>query len=451
MGLEIVKGKKYITGLISKSISTQDANVAGEDIRQIFQSLGFIPQKVLLNIPRHLVTARFLKIPSVDDREIAKIIKIESIKHLPYTDEKVIYGYKIIEKLEDGYSKILLVIAQAAIINNFIAILKSAQIAGQIFVSLGSEALFSWYTLTRENEEENVMLINLDSDHIDIDIIEKDNLVFTRGIAYGSKEPKKIGKIIAGQINISISTYQKESSKIINRIILTGGNSGTAACAAALAEEFKIPVDIINQTKNIPISENAKLAEEDISFAELLGLTLKSDDIKINLMPEDAREEARLVNTKNNLITAMLLFALFAAIAFGLFIKKLHDKGVYLSAVNAELKKIEPKIAAAKNMMKGVTVVREAMARKPLAIDIVSEIYEITPHGVSLNMLDFESGKSLAVRGSAPVLSDVFKYVTILENSPFFEGVKVKYANKRTAENREIADFEIDAVLSRLK
>ena len=87
---ETLKGKRHVTGLISEPVSGQDQDAVAEGIKKAFLSLGFIPQKVSLNIPRHLVTARFLKIPSVDDREIDKIIKIESIKHLPYTDEKVI-------------------------------------------------------------------------------------------------------------------------------------------------------------------------------------------------------------------------------------------------------------------------------------------------------------------------------------------------------------------------
>ena len=112
---------------------------------------------------------------------------------------------------------------------------------------------------------------------------------------------------------------------------------------------------------------------------------------------------------------------------------------------------MEPEVAAAKKMAKDIGIVRQVMARKPLAIDIISEIYGITPAGVSLNMIDFESGKSLTARGSAPTLSDVFKYVTLLENSPYFESVKVKYANKRASERGEIADFEITATPTELK
>ena len=432
-------------------MSGQGPDAVAEGVKKIFLSLGFTPQKVLLNIPRHLVTARFLKIPSVDDREIDKIIKIESIKHLPYTDEKVIYGYRVIEKTEDGYSNVLLVIAQASVVNNYLDILKNASVSGVKSLSLSSEALYSWYAFSREAEEKgNVMLVNLDTGRVDINVMEENNLVFTRGAAYSADDPSVKEKIIR-QVEISISTYQKESASSVSRIILTGAKSETARCYPAFSESLKLPVDIIDQAKNIPIDENIKAPIEEASFAELLGLSMGSDGIKINLLPEDAVEDARIENTKNALITAVLLTALLVTLVFGVLIKKIRDKYVYLASISAKLKKMEPDIAVAKKMMTDVSVTRQIMARKPLAVDVFTEACGITPAGMSLSTLDFESGRSLTVRGTAPALGDVLRYVTILENSPYFEGVKVKYANKRMSENKEITDFEINVVLTALK
>ena len=145
------------------------------------------------------------------------------------------------------------------------------------------------------------------------------------------------------------------------------------------------------------------------------------------------------------------MLGVIVALTLGISLKKLHDNSVYCSVINGELKKIESKVAVAKKMMKEIGVIREVMSRRPLAIDIVSEIYGVTPETISLSMIDCESGKSVAVRGTAPSLSDAFKYVAMLESSPFFEGVQVKYANKRTVDSKETADFEITAVPAELK
>lgn len=426
-------------------------DASAEATKKIFASLGFIPRRIVLNIPRHLVTARFLKIPSVDDREIDKIIKIESIKHLPYTDEKIVYGYRVTEKLEDGYSKVLLVIAQASAISEFTDILNKAAVGGIKSFALSSEALLSWYMLTREAEnKENLVLVNLDAGRIDIAIIEGDRLVFTRGAFINANDPDRVEKITQ-QVKISINTYQKESGRIANRIVLTGVRLEIVLFSASFCDGLKLPVDMIEQARNIAIDENTKPLIEKSSFAELLALALRPEDIKIDLLPEEAAEDARIKNTKNILITSVLLATLLITMVLGVLVKKIRDKYVYLGAISAELKKMDPQISVAKKMMKDVSLTRQIMARKPLAVDVFTEACGITPAGMSLSTLDFESGKSLIVRGTAPALGDVLRYVTILENSPYFEGVKVKYANKRMSENKEITDFEIDAALTALK
>jgi Tfp pilus assembly PilM family ATPase len=448
---QTLKGQRRITGMKEELVAAQGPDAAAQAVRKVFQSLGFIPKKVLFNIPRHLVTARLLKVPSIDDREIDKMIKIEAIKHLPYTDEKVISGYRIVEKSEDGYSKILLAIVQAFVINNFLDILKKASVSGVRHFSLSSEALYSWYTISREAEETgNVMLIDLEPGRIDIDVIEGNNLVFTRGAAYNANDPlteEKIGR----QIEVSISTYRKESAHDLSRIALTGANSQTSGYHPAFTGGLNLPVSVVGQARNITIDENTDKPFEGASFTGLLGLALKPEEIKINLMPDDAAEDARITNTKSALVTALLLTALLTALICGVLIKKMRDKYVYLASISAELKKIEPGIAATKKMMKGVSVTRQMMARKPLAVDVFTEACGITPAGMSLSTLDFESEKSLTVRGTAPALADVLRYVTILEDSPYFEGVKVKYANKRMSENKEITDFEINVALTALK
>lgn len=422
-----------------------------EGVKNVFLCLGFTPKKVLLNIPRHLVTARFLKIPSVDDREIDKIIKIESIKHLPYTEEKVIFGHRVIEKLEDGYSKVLLIISQASVVNNFLDILKKASVGGVKLLSLSSEALYSWYALAGEEEKPgNIMLVNLDPDRIDIEVIESGNLVFTRGAGLGAGDPERKDKIIQ-QIDISISAYQKESVHPVDRIVLTGSSREVAMLRSALSENRKIPVEILDQEKNIPISEKIKTPAEDTSFAELFGLALRSEGVKINLLPEDAAEDTRIADTKNILITAVLLTALLATLVFGAIIKKMRDKYIYLAAISAELKKIEPDIDTVKKAMKGLKATRQIMTRKPLAVDVLTEVCGITPAGMSLSTLDFEIARSITIRGTASALGDVLRYATILENSPYFEGVKVKYANKRVSDKKEITDFEINVLLTVLK
>jgi hypothetical protein len=169
------------------------------------------------------------------------------------------------------------------------------------------------------------------------------------------------------------------------------------------------------------------------------------------LLPEAIREDRRIELIKKNVMVGLTVSILIIMTVFGIVLKKLHDKNAYISYVNSEIVKIEPQIKSAKKMAKIIDLVTSKVAERPLSIDLVSEIFKITPSGIALSTMEYEKGKTITLRGTAANLSDIFKYVTILEKSVYFENVKVKYANKRAGQVADVADFEITCPISKVK
>lgn len=436
---KIAKGKREITRI-----------ALSESINQIIISHDVTNHNIRINIPRHLATVRFLKLPSTDEEEIKNMIKIEAVKQVPYGDEEVISGCRIIEKFNDGYSNVLLAIIQGNVVKRFLDILKGLKIESVESLSLSSEALFLWYLVAGKHiEEKNVLLVDIDSDHIDIDVLEDNRLVFTRGVSH-DKDLASTSETIVDQIRISIAAYQKESDKTIDKIVISGVRDRVNECRDLVIKESKVPVEILDQMTNIPITANVVIEQKAASFVELLGLTLRPQDAKINLMPEELQAERRFKLLQGNAIKMLILTGFIIMVSSGLLIKKIYDKSIYVSNINLELKKISPQITKAKKMLKDINLVEEEIDKKPLAIDIIREVYKITPSNITFTMLNFETQKTLIIRGNASNLANIFKYISALEDSSYFENVKVKYANKRIMANKETADFEIECHISKI-
>ncbi|MFA5143370.1 MAG: pilus assembly protein PilM [Candidatus Omnitrophota bacterium] len=445
--IAVLRDRKEVVRLVKRPVA-QDK--AAADIKSIFDSLNISHRQVYLNIPRHLVTVRFLKLPSTDAEEIRKMARIESLKHVPYGDEDIVSGCRIIERLPDGYSKVLIAVTQAETVRKELEILKAAGITVDA-AALGSETLLLWYLACgAAGADSTDLIVNVGAGHIDIDIIEGEKLVFTRGVQYPAARPISTEKII-DQINLSMAAYRKESANPIVKIILTGVTSGTSELKTILGARIKIPVEIIDQMKNVTQQEGAALELAEASFAELLGLELKYDAAGINLLPAPVQEEQRLDLVKRNMTAALVVSALIIAIIFGTILKKLYDKVIYISYVDSELAKISPQVKQAKKMVKEMDIITAKIAERPLAIDIVTEVFKITPPGVTLTMMEYESNKAVSLRGTAPSLSDIFQFVTTLERSAYFDNVKVKYANKRAGQGVNIADFEITCPVAKVK
>ena len=52
-------------------MSKEDSEIS-EEIKAFIKPLGILNNKIFLNIPRHNVIARLIRVPSADDEEIAK-------------------------------------------------------------------------------------------------------------------------------------------------------------------------------------------------------------------------------------------------------------------------------------------------------------------------------------------------------------------------------------------
>ncbi|MFA4982292.1 MAG: pilus assembly protein PilM [Candidatus Omnitrophota bacterium] len=446
----VFKGRKELVRLSKRPLTAFADSAISEEIDGIFDSLGISHRKIRLSVPRHLVTVRFLRLPSSDDGEIKKIIKLEALKYVPYTDEAVIAGYRVVERFEDGYSSVLLAIAQSETVHRLVGILKKARLDVED-IALGSEGLLMWCALTSAAApEEAALAVNVDPAYIDIGVIAGGKLIFTRGVSYDVKNPISKEKIV-DQVKMSMMTYRKGTHDPVKKLILCGAQAAPEECKALLETQLNIPVEIADPMKDVPVNSSAQIEPEGASFVELLGLVFKAEDMSISLMPEALSDERRTLLVKKNIIFGAALILTIVSVAVGIAAKKLGDKTGYLKKIDSELSSAGPKVRNAKKMLKDINIVKEGLKKKPLAIDILREVHKITPDNISFTMLDYERGRSLTVRGSASALGDVFAYVSILEKSPYFENVKVKYATKRITAGKEVADFEATCALTPIK
>ena len=178
-------GKDESFLLIKKEFFSKDTENIFKEINTLSKTHRILSDKIYLNMPRHQVMVRLMHLPSTDDAEIADMVKMESTRQMPYRDEKIVVGYKIIKKTEDGYSDVLIAVVESSAVERVINILKgSGFVPGKI--ALSSESLLAWYLTVKGKASDsgpgtgNIAVINISSSYIDLDILENDKLVFTR-------------------------------------------------------------------------------------------------------------------------------------------------------------------------------------------------------------------------------------------------------------------------------
>jgi hypothetical protein len=111
------------------------------------------------------------------------------------------------------------------------------------------------------------------------------------------------------------------------------------------------------------------------------------------------------------------------------------------------MREVEPKVKKLKEIAQKLEIVKQHLDIRGSSVDVIREVYKILPAGVSVSVLDFELEKSLILRGVSNDLSSVFRLSSDMEESPYFNECRIKYAQKRVVKNQEIVDFELDCKL----
>ncbi|NQU74320.1 MAG: pilus assembly protein PilM [Candidatus Omnitrophica bacterium] len=442
--------KKSIAGLSDEAISNtiQDL-ISQEKIRKVNQ--------LVISIPRHLVTVRNLRFPSVDDAELQSMVGLQAGKQLPYPTDELIWDFKVIEKNPDGYSDIFFVIAHRNAIDRFLNILADCKLRIKRIV-LSSEALLGWYLTAYDSRPKDASLvktgavIDIDTSYIDVVILRGERLEFSRSFPF-KRNPEEM----AEEIRKTFSSYERESSKKISFVVLTGIEERAAILKACIENMYKDEkIDFAHPLKVLSMDYRETRADyfdlsRDTSFSHILGIAYNSKDIVMNLLPSEEKENLKKQARRKMLAKATLLLSVMICVLSAVFINGLINTTRQVNLINSKIKETAPRVKKLKEISQNIALIREHLNMKGSSVDVIREVYKIVPQAVSVSVLDFELGRSLTIRGVSSDLSSVFKFSSNLGKSDYFEECQIKYAQKRIVKTKEVVDFELSCRLRKIK
>jgi len=459
--VKAIKREKKISMIKAVDISNLSDEEISLKISGLASELKINSRHLILSIPRHQTTTRNLDLPSSNPLEIKDMIELQIGKQTPYASDEVIKDYQILGSNTEGYSKVLLVIVHRDIVNRYFKILESAGLKVQK-VSFSSEGLMNWRSLVYREKiasEKVQILIEVDYDASDFEVVLNDKLVFGRSISLGfSQFPGQFElwqKKFVEEVNHSIYAYQNEIiGKEIGKIIISRPRLvGDSLNRDILEKEFGSSVEIIDQFKDIPLTEEGvnsynNLIRTDLSFAGLLGLGLPIVEHKIDLIPQEHQiGKAVKEKGKDLYIMGILLVSILVAVS-GVFLGRMYNKERYLGQLKQRLTEIQDKTKELNSMIRGIETIKDRVYTRGMSLNLLYEVHKAITPEMHLVSMSFDGKENLTLRGQSNEMSEVFSFVNKLEESSYFQNVKTKYATKRKEGEKEITDFEISCPLA---
>ena len=181
--------------------------------------------KLTVVIPRREVMLRPCRVPSHNEAESRTMVEWQACQHIPYERKDVIIDSYVLEKLPDGYTKVLALIVRCESIERYVSILNEAQCpVGR--VTFSTAGLMCWKLWQDKNispqYDHYCALINCEEGQTEICFCSKDKFLFSRSLAFGTRDALNgSAQPFADQISAAFKAFSLENrEKDISEIII---------------------------------------------------------------------------------------------------------------------------------------------------------------------------------------------------------------------------------------
>lgn len=408
-------------------------------IREALSNAGITSKSVIACLPRHLVTARFARLPHAAPEQLRGMIEFEAQQHILFPLEEVILDYKLLDEkrvvLTPGAEDLQPVLLAAARKPLVAEVMAAFDRAGVTLEQLSVSSLALSENISDALEPTALIAVNFGS--VEVVVVGSGELLFSRSsIVDVTGVAREVGaQRLTEEITRSFTAYQNEfRQKSLSRVLICGAATTRPEgdwIEHSLTDTLEMGVERL-QTGAIFAGD-----PELRGYAAAIGLSLQAGSggiAGVNLVPNE-RAEKRAVQQKQSKQALLLVAALGLVGVLGYFYYNwttTQERDQKLTAAansdltaalkhQAEVKKTYDKSDALEN------AVKTGLDRIHPSVDILAALDQAMPKSseIWLTQLGYESGGILAVRGESKTSSSVTQLIVNLQKSGSFKEVRL--------------------------
>lgn len=382
----------------------------GPVLRQALDELQIKTSDVNYAVSGQSVFARFVKLPSVDEEKIERIIAFEAQQNVPFPIDEVVWDYQLVGAGSDEQIQVVLVAIKSDLLDEINAAVEGNKLRTSI-VDVAPMALYNAFRYSYSDLTGCSLLVDIGARTTNLLFIESAR-VFSRSVPIGGgsitsaiarefdepfaaaelrkkrdgfvslggsyAEPSnpdlaRMSKIIRStmtrlhaEVMRSISHYRsQQQGSAPERVFLCGGSASTPYMREFFQEKLQLPVSIFNPLRNVAVAESAPI--KDISHSahllgEVVGLALRrvtACPMELNLRPASVVRRQTLEKRRLSFMIAAGCFVL-ALFGWGFYytraahvtqraIERLQEKIDTMHAAEGHLAKLRQQTIALDN------------------------------------------------------------------------------------------------------
>ncbi len=444
-------------------LSHHPANGLSDDdlvalIKKETAALGVSAPRAFLTVPLHVVITRTIEIPSKDPDEIREIVNLQASRHTPYSRSEIIIDTLSLGVVRESYTKVLLVIVPKEIVARQIRLLELAGLRlEKVFFSPEGVSAACTRILGLESSESVTGVVHMDGTFTTFQVIQRGRILFIRGIPIGADnlldEKEIYTDRFVEELQKSLESYvADELGPMPSTLLLTGVVADVTELDDLFRETLHIPLKHQTYFNYFSISPSAKqfaAAAKRVSFFNVIAPLLLFDKMRLDLTSDERKLQIQLESRGREMVKTGILMMTILTLAFALCLEKIWFKSAYQQRLSARYSPVREEAQKLERVFAKTRAIKDYLGTRGESIETLSELYDTLPGNVKLTDVKYEDAEKFSVKGASATMGSVFAFVTNLEKSRKFKGVKTKYVNSRNENGVDVADFEIVATLNR--
>lgn len=415
---------------------------------------------LIVSLPRNLVTVRNLKLPSTDPVELKEMISLQAARQTPYSKEEIISNFQRVGTAAEGYTDVILAIANREVSHERLKVLEEAHLktAG---IRLTSQGILNWQRMAQpskaDGEGGTIAVVDIDATFTDFVVVSDGQLIFTKAMSIGaSKLLEGEGKWVerfTQEMKAALDLYEHQGvGNAITRVVLTGAEMVPVGLKEAIQQKWGLVVERVSILEKVPgvpqLAGSSEMQRRSTSFTAVVGLAWDPEGAGIDLIPfEVVLKEGLAARGRDLMIMGVLLLSILMVIS-GMISERLYFKRQYLEQLRQEVQRTTEQATELERLRREIRIVRESSKVRNSPMDVLSLLHQLMPPEIYLTAITFKDGEELTLTGVSQEMSDVFKFVSVLDQQAGFGQVKVKHVTQKVREGEKgQSDFEVVCLL----
>jgi hypothetical protein len=347
-------------------------------------------------LPRHQVTIRTEEFPSQDDDEINNMVQLTAEELVPFSSQEIIASQCVLEKLDNGQSKVFVTVVHQDVVNAQIALFRGADIElEQIYLS--TSCLMAALNYPVGNDHKDAFLLYADGNSLECVQMEAGHLQFNRGVVLNP----------AHDLNESIDEMMNSALRE------TTPHSNTLQIASAiLTKELLNGLGVENADLKIEpyesglrcVKKGVELLNDCLPLA-LFGAVLsiqKDSAFGIELLPRQVLSARADSHLRGQLVKMTIACTLLLCCIGAVYFQAVGQRESYLETLEQQAEELRPETKSLIIKSKNLRRLQEQVERNITMYQLLGMVTnEVPAEGINLNRFSFRRDDELILQGRA--------------------------------------------------